>query len=57
MTDPDGNHVELYCDRPRADQARDTQPVGAAESLDLETLRAAASQPAGDVGSADCPHR
>ena len=52
VTDPDGNHVELYWDRPRADQASDTIQAGAAESLDLGALRAAASQPAGDVGSA-----
>ena len=53
VTDPDGNHVELYYDRPRGEQTRETQRIGVAESLDLDGLRGAASQPAAaDVGAA-----
>ena len=44
VRDPDGNHLELYCDRPRAEQSRE-MPAGRAGAADLETLRAAASQP------------
>jgi len=45
VRDPDGNHVELYHDRPRGEQTRDALRIGVAESVDLEGLRAAASQP------------
>jgi len=45
VRDPDGNHLELYYDRARAEQPRETQLIGAAQALDLDALRAAASQP------------
>jgi catechol 2,3-dioxygenase len=41
--DPDSNLVELYCDRPRAEQSREV--AGRSGLVDLESLRAAASQP------------
>jgi catechol 2,3-dioxygenase len=42
--DPDSNLVELYCDRPRAEQSREVA-AGRSGLVDLESLRAAASQP------------
>jgi hypothetical protein len=44
VRDPDGNLVELYCDRPRAEQSREAA-AGRSGLVDLESLRAAASQP------------
>ena len=58
VRDPDGNHVELYCDRPAADQARKPETVspGVRETVDLASLRAAASQPqATDASGASMP--
>ena len=47
LRDPDGNGVELYCDRPREEWPR--SPDGAlrmvTQPLDLESLRAAADAP------------
>jgi len=45
VRDPDGNLVELYYDRPPVEQSRETSRIGVVESLDLDALRAAASQP------------
>jgi catechol 2,3-dioxygenase len=58
VRDPDGNRVELYYDRPRAEQARNVHDVRPelAEALDLESLRMAASQPpATDASGAAMP--
>jgi catechol 2,3-dioxygenase len=48
VRDPDGNHVELYWDRRRADQAvpAEGNAPGVSQDVDLASLRAAASQPA-----------
>jgi len=53
VRDPDGNQVELYYDRPRAEQGREAPRSGVAAPLDLDALRAAASQPpSGEPGAA-----
>ena len=45
VRDPDGHHVELYCDRPRAEQRErcDRPAQERLRTLDLESLRAVAS--------------
>jgi len=53
VRDPDGNQVELYYDRPPAGQGREAAPPHVVGTLDLDALRAAASQPhAAEPGAA-----
>src|SRR5690348_94224 len=52
LKDPDGNGIELYRDRPRADWPRTADGTlrMTTERLDLDALLAEAAQPAADVG-------
>jgi catechol 2,3-dioxygenase len=57
LRDPDGNGVELYWDRPRADWPREADGTMkmVTERLDVDSLLAAAASPR-DTGSAQSPY-
>lgn len=58
LRDPDGNGIELYCDRPRAEWPREADGTMkmVTERLDVDALLAAAAAPSRETAGAESPY-
>ncbi len=58
LRDPDGNGIELYCDRPRAEwpRAADGTMKMVTERLDVDALLAAAAAPSRETAGVESPY-